>query len=310
MEVAVLIATYNGANYVKELLDSLARQTYRDFRCYIHDDGSTDGTREMLNSYAQTGRIDMEILEYPSTGSAKANFMSMLRYVEEPYVMFCDQDDVWVDNKIEKSLEAIKKIETKDKPALVFSDLYVVDSRLDIISDSFMEYSGFDPSRINFNELLIENVAPGCTMIANRVLCNIAKQLDDCSNILMHDHWLMILAAGTGSIGYINEPLIMYRQHDHNEAGAAEGMALPVRLVALIKRMMSNDYKEFIDNWLGSLQKQARAASLIPELPENRRELCIKFALINNSNKVKRIRFYMKNKLYRGSYNLWMLIWC
>ena len=310
MEVAILLATYNSGDYLRDLLDSLLNQSFKDFVCYVHDDGSNDGTKEILQYYASNTQLKLNILDYPATGSAKGNFMSLLKYVEEPYVMFCDHDDVWLENKIEKSLSRIKSIETDGLPALVFSDLYVVDQHLDIINESFMTYSGINPKRYRINDLLLENVAPGCTMIANRALYLLASQLQNIQDIRMHDHWFMLVAAGTGTISFLNEPLILYRQHDDNEVGAVKNIGTISRIKIVTTRIIAGEYREGFIDWLVMMQKQAKAVARIEEVKPQYRKICLEFADINKYNKSHRIAFYCKNKIKRRAYNLWFLICC
>ena len=98
--IAILLATYNGGKYIKSLLDSLLNQSYQNFVCYIHDDGSTDDTFEVCRNYSWRYPEKFRILYYGHCGGAKENFFSMVKNVEEPYLMFCDQDDIWHDNKL------------------------------------------------------------------------------------------------------------------------------------------------------------------------------------------------------------------
>ena len=130
---AILLATYNGEKFLREQLDSLLQQTYSDWTLYIHDDGSTDSTKEIIKEYEQKYE-NITMLRYPSQKGAKNNFMSLLERVEANYYLFCDQDDVWRKDKVEKEMARMMVLE-KDfpgKPVLVFSDLYVVDINLNI----------------------------------------------------------------------------------------------------------------------------------------------------------------------------------
>ena len=309
-EIAILLATYNSGDYLRELLDSLLNQSYKDFVCYAHDDGSKDGTPDILRHYAENTDLEMVILNYPPTGSAKANFMSMIKYVEEPYLMFCDHDDVWLDNKIEKSITRIKAIEENGMPALVFTDLYVVDQNLNVIDDSFMRYSGINPRRYNFNDLLLENVAPGCTMIANKALYKMANELQDCNSIRMHDHWFMLLAAGAGIIDFIDEPLILYRQHNDNELGAVKKTSAIKRAQIITNKIIARQYKKDFRKWIAIMQSQASEVADIEGVRPEYRAMCMEFSSINDENKLRRVAFYYKNAILRRKYNLWFLLCC
>ena len=94
--IAILMATYNGAKYLREQIDSLLAQTCQDWHLFIHDDGSSDDTMSIVNQYIETHPDKITILDYPSQGGACKNFLSMLEQVDSSYYTFCDQDDVWL----------------------------------------------------------------------------------------------------------------------------------------------------------------------------------------------------------------------
>jgi rhamnosyltransferase len=99
--IAILLATYNGGQYLMEQLDSLLQQTCQEWTLYIHDDGSTDNTYDILREYSQK-HSNIYVLEYESQRGAMGNFLSLLQRVEADYYMFCDQDDVWLKQKVIK----------------------------------------------------------------------------------------------------------------------------------------------------------------------------------------------------------------
>lgn len=222
--IDILLATYNGEKYLDSLLSSVESQTFSDWRILISDDGSTDKTLDKIREWqCRSNRISLVKSGEPS-GSARANFMNLLPYSNADYLAFCDQDDVWHSDKLVKCLEEMLKLEKEQgsslKPFLVFSDARVVDSDLNPIADSFIRYSGLDSSRTQLNHLLVQNIAPGCTMLCNRSLVTMLSQASHSSKVYMHDWWAMLIASALGSIAYINEPLIDYRQHGDNSVGA------------------------------------------------------------------------------------------
>lgn len=243
-KVAILLATYNGEAFLPELLDSLFAQTFKKWRLFIHDDGSKDNTMNIIRRY-QKAHSNITIMDYPPTGGAKNNFFSMLQRVNADYYFFCDDDDVWMRDKVETLLQVMESIGgNKEKPCIVFSDLQVVNADLSVISPSFMHYEGIYPEFINtFNELGASNLCPGCAMLIN----NLAKQsiVFPVDKALMHDTWIVLcVAKAKGIIKYVNKSLVKYRQHGNNVLGAIDSrkMTLTYKLNHL-KRIVSLNKK-------------------------------------------------------------------
>lgn len=221
--VDILMATYNGECFVREQIESIQKQTYTNWHLIISDDLSSDETPAVLDELA--GK-DSRIVVLPNKerwGSAKANFGHLIRSSEASYMMLCDQDDCWLPSKIEESLSAIKLLEDEHGshvPLLVFCDMKVVDGNLSILHESFEASSNFDPTRLSLRHLIAQNVAAGCCMLFNRATAELFLEAEDSEPMDMHDWWLMLVASAFGHIGYINEPLSLYRQHGSNEVGA------------------------------------------------------------------------------------------
>ena len=224
LPVDILLATHNGVKYIDEQIRSIQRQTFSGWNLLISDDCSSDGTLEKVVGYTE---LDPRIEVFSSGirfGSAKKNFLNLLNAARAPYAMFCDQDDVWLPSKVDELISAMNGLEDEygaKTPLLVFSDMRVVNSELNLISESFARYSKYDPKRVAFRNLIAQNVAAGCSMILNRPLIDIVLKISDRSeDIIMHDWVAMLAASAFGRIGYINKPLNLYRQHGNNEVGA------------------------------------------------------------------------------------------
>ena len=216
-KVDILLATYNGEKYLREQIDSILNQTHTEFRLLISDDGSTDGTREILKEYKEKdARIDVFFQEN-NLGVVK-NFEFLLEKVEAKYYMFSDQDDIWKETKIEKSLNKIE--EGFD---LVYSDLEVVDENLNVTYSSYWKLKGIY-NKIkkynNFESLYLNNFITGCTMISKKELINSFMPLPNTSKFVLHDYWISLIISQNGKIAYIEEPLIKYRQHKNNKVGS------------------------------------------------------------------------------------------
>lgn len=219
--IAILLATYNGARYLSEQMDSLIAQTYSNWQLFIHDDGSQDDTTSILERYeAMDTRI--HVLHYPIQGDACRNFMSLMNAVQAPYYMFCDQDDVWLPDKIEREMELMQQCEQKypNKPVIVHSDLQVVDSGLRTISPSFWEYENIQIERYQrWEDFSHGCLTTGCTMLFNDKIK--ALTLPVTNSTLMHDEWVTLCAiAQDGIIAPLRCATMLYRQHSDNTLGA------------------------------------------------------------------------------------------
>lgn len=232
--ISILLSTYNGSKYLKNQLDSLFAQTYKDFEIVARDDGSSDDTVEMLSSY------NVKVLNTGENLGAKMSFAALLEYAvnnsASEYFMFCDQDDVWSTDKIEKTLAKMQEMKQQfgDIPLLVHTDLEVVDESLNTINDSFMNFQKINPIKNNFHNLLIQNTITGCTVMINRKLAQMCLPIP--SGAIMHDWWLGLVASKFGKIGYLPEPTIKYRQHSSNAVGA-KGFDVRFVLKSLFKKI-------------------------------------------------------------------------
>lgn len=228
--LAVLLSTYNGERFLAEQLDSLLRQTRQDFIVVARDDGSSDGSRRLLEEYAARHPDRFHLLpNAPDNLGACASFALLMQAaldrsaelgLESAYLMFCDQDDVWLDDKIERQMKLMRETEAGDPslPVLVHSDLEVVSFENRHIAPSFARYQGLDVARNRFIEMAISNLVTGCTVLINESLAR--KALPISTDAIMHDWWLALTASAFGKIAYMEEPTIRYRQHDANTIGA------------------------------------------------------------------------------------------
>ena len=221
--VDILMATYNGQTYLKEQVLSLQAQTHDNWRLLVSDDGSTDDTMALLHTLANEDERVCVLDDGELHRGPCGRFLWLLEQSTADYVLFCDQDDYWEARKVETLLDACRNAEAEkgtDNPILVFCDAAVVNDRLEPLADSFMAFEHYDPRRTQLRKLLVCNVAPGCAMLLNRALIDLLRLPDDHSSIIMHDWWLMLTAAARGTIVYVDEPLIKYRQHGSNVEGA------------------------------------------------------------------------------------------
>lgn len=215
----ILLATYNGELYLNDQLESIKVQTNQDFIILSRDDMSLDSTIDILKFHG------IKQIESKKNLGAKQSFAELLDYAventESKYFMFCDQDDVWNHDKIEKTYMKMRMLEEqygKNTPLLVHSNLTVVDKFLNVLALSFLKYQHIDPSKDSLNRLLLHNIVTGCTMMINRALAEKVKSMP--KEAIMHDWWIAMVASAFGKIAYIDEPLMLYRQHGSNDTGA------------------------------------------------------------------------------------------
>ena len=221
VKIAILMATYNGETYLREQLDSLMSQTYRDWTLYIQDDFSTDSTLAIIKEY-QECYSNIVLLDHDQKLGAMGNFVSMLEKVDADYFLFCDQDDVWLKDKVAMSLQKMEVLEEENpgKPVVVFTDLKVVDASLGEISSSFWEYMKINPEKLStFARLGARRLATGCTMCFNRLAKSVSLPVS--ANAYMHDAWVVLSVSKQGGIiKGISIPMVLYRQHASNVLGA------------------------------------------------------------------------------------------
>lgn len=217
--VAVLLSTYNGEQYLSELLDSLLRQDYSNFCIYIRDDGSSDRTVDILNAYSE--RNPKISVQTGSNLGCVGSFLDLLKSVDADIIMFCDQDDVWLPSKISTAATSLVR-NGIDRPILFHTDLIVVDENLATTASSFMRQQGLGLPRAHTLEVLaIQNCVVGCTVAITSALAKIARVgSSDLKTIAMHDWWLALLAKTYGHIIFSPKAEILYRQHGRNVSGA------------------------------------------------------------------------------------------
>jgi glycosyltransferase involved in cell wall biosynthesis len=222
-EIYILLSTYNGEKYLDQQINSIIQQTYKKWKLIIRDDGSNDRTVGMIEKYCNLYPEKIITLGKKNTNlGVLASFSNLLTSTNAQYIMFCDQDDVWLPRKIEITYEVMKQLENKygeNTPLLIHTDLTVVNGSLEILSSSFQEYQDLAIiSDYKTHKLLLNNVITGSTMMINDSLRKIVKSIP--SESIMHDWWIGLVAASFGHISYIQETTILYRQHNNNVIGA------------------------------------------------------------------------------------------
>jgi glycosyltransferase involved in cell wall biosynthesis len=231
--VEIIMPAYNGETFLSGQIDSIITQSFTDWKLIIRDDGSTDRTPEILRSYAHNypDKIFLSKNDEGHTGHIH-NILALMKESNAEYLMFCDQDDVWLPGKIDLTLNKMKQLEDQygpDVPFLVFTDLKLVDKNLNIISESFWNHQKIDPDiSQRWKRLIAQNVVTGCTMMLNlkaksESMSMMKIMMDELiSHVIDLDRCIAISVAKTGQLGYLSVPTVLYRQHDANLTGALQ----------------------------------------------------------------------------------------
>lgn len=210
-KVKVLLSSYNGERYIAQQIDSLLEQTYSNMEIYVRDDGSKDGTPEILKEYEQQGKIHL-FLE-PNVGFVHSFEDLMVKSGEADYYAFCDQDDVWLPEKIAMAVELLEK-EDENQPLLYFSNYDYYDSEL-----TFQEHHILTNPNIGFRNALLDCVSLGFNSVFNSTARNmIVNNMP--KNSLGHDWWVYMVCAGMGRVVFDERVTVKYRRHNENVSSA------------------------------------------------------------------------------------------
>ena len=217
MKLSVAICTYNGEAYLREQLESILNQTLPVDEIILCDDGSTDNTVKIARSVLEEGKVPFRIIENGRSLGVAANFLHALKSSCGDYVFTCDQDDIWVKNKVELFATEIQKTNR----LLYFSDGLLVDgdgrSRnvklWDVYRVPYLESS----ESLYMKHLVRNGIVTGAAMCVSRALID---SVDEIPTPFLHDEWLSIVATAKDSIRAINHVTFYYRQHGKNVVGA------------------------------------------------------------------------------------------
>ena len=211
---AILLSTFNGEEFLSEQLDSLINQKIPNMKVYIRDDGSYDSTPEILINYQLKFPELFEIYLQKNIGSS-ASFFWLLENVTADYYFFCDQDDVWLPNKLKMHLSDYTE---KSRIQLVFSDMMILGKKNDA---TFLDSQKMNAEYLISNPLrmICQNCIAGCSMSINYAARINILNHNNLPEGVVHDHWISILTALYGEVIFLKSPLVFYRNYGSNQIG-------------------------------------------------------------------------------------------
>ena len=260
MNVNILMSTYNGQEFLAEQIRSIQAQTFTDWILLIRDDGSRDRTREIIADFAQQdSRIHFINPDSTENLGVIKSFHALVQYQRADVYFFSDQDDVWLPDKLQVTLETAQAYPA-DQPLMVYTDLKVVNQDLQVMNESMIRSQSHHANTELVQELT-ENTVTGGTSMINHALAELWTVTDD---ILMHDWYLALLATAFGQLVYVDQPTELYRQHAENVLGAR---TLSKRFKKWIRpNVLFSVYWDLIRN----SQKQASHLLALPLAPTDR----------------------------------------
>lgn len=289
--VAILLSTYNGERYLAEQLDSLISQTYGNWIIHASDDGSQDATLSILQRYQrQLGEGRLVLHQGPARGFS-ANFLSLVRAagVQASYYAFCDQDDIWAPEKLERGLAWISSRPT-EKPLLHCSRTRLIDE-----AGKPIGLSPLFKAPLSFENALVQSIAGGNTMLFNEETRKLLATTRESSHIVSHDWWSYILVTGCGGeVCYDPEPTLNYRQHSQNLIGS--NISIRGRLQRL-RRLLKGTFKEWNEANLAALAPPVRN-----HLTPHSLEILELFAQARTAPLLQRLRLVRKAGIYRQTF--------
>jgi len=255
MRISVGICTHNGEKYIAEQLTSIITQSIKPDEIILTDDNSQDHTVQIARNVLQNCGIEHQIIAYDTHQGILRNFSNCLGKCTGDVIFSCDQDDIWMHDKIESFLPHFQH-----GCNFVYSNAHIVDADRNILTDNFWAHYGIDfpsLSHEQFSKLLLKSTCiAGCNMAFTKELYD---KITPIPFHYLHDGWVAICAPLFGKIAFIDKPLIEYRVHGKNTSGfRAEDVQRaikPVQSVSFIHRLSSflKPYRETLpDQWFGN----------------------------------------------------------
>ncbi|EAI4070941.1 glycosyltransferase family 2 protein [Campylobacter jejuni] len=252
--IAIILATYNGEKYLEEQIKSILNQTYKNIKIYIGDDNSKDSTMNIIKSYKSLYPDKITYYQNEVNIGFIKNFEKLLQITKEDYIALSDQDDIWLPNKLEEQIKAIKEMEKRDNlPIMCHSNLIMIDENQKIICNSFFSFKKY---KLKLEKDLGHILGPcgvmGNTMMINKIFKE--KILPFPKNIDFHDYYIAIICELFGKRITLYKSFVLYRIHQNNASNS--------KLSIKKKKNMTLPYLERNLDWLNNIKQDIKANDL------------------------------------------------
>jgi glycosyltransferase involved in cell wall biosynthesis len=258
VSISVAMCTYNGERYLQQQLDSIFSQEYLPEELVICDDGSTDATVSIIERAIKSSPLKIHLIKNVSSLGVTKNFSQCIGLCKGDYIALCDQDDIWKKDRLFDQKNLLSNAETSLgllKPLLTYADLELVDSFGVSMGTTFFKHGHLRPVEVAAHKTFaVLNIAPGCGMMINRALVNLALPISD--DAVMHDWWLALIASVAGEVIFSDSLAVEYRQHKGNLRGSSDN---PVNLIkklsspiSLLKKQKYN-YASAVDQFIAAM---------------------------------------------------------
>lgn len=286
--VSIVLSTYNGEKYILEQLNSIARQTYKDIVTYIHDDGSSDKTVSIIRSFIK----DMDLTERSTIRFMLLNDENRLGYPlcfvkpllslpDTDYYAFCDQDDVWNEDKIETAVRKLEKLDNRE-PVLYYSAVDYVDANLNFVRSSRFAQYAKDVKNYGLQEYMYGGEAMGMTYVFNQQVRRALQLSYEQGKRNYKDGFIKLYAAACGKVVYDKKPCAKYRRHENAVTNHSNPSGMLSRYLGEAKRLMSQDGSAqrdmlsfIIKNYSNEMELEDLKLAKLMATPKNRLSKCL-----------------------------------
>ena len=243
-KVAILLASFNGSQYLEEQISSILQQTHKNWTLYASDDCSEDNTYDLLQKFSTKYPKKINLFRHSSRQGCTKNFLSLVfnRSIDANFFAFCDQDDYWNPDKLERGIKVLSQIKS--------NELGLYGTRTAIIDKSKSHILGFSPifkDRPNFLNALVQCIMGGNTTLFNNRARKIFLQSDKkaAEKLISHEWALYALVSGCGGyVHYDTYPSVQYRQHNKNRTGS--NIKLSAQLIR-INKLLKGEFRDWND---------------------------------------------------------------